>query len=71
MLVDPDTREALRDGPEGPAAVPHFFTTEEAARAVARERGLDEWLIHPVPAIALQRMKSLPHFIDGERRGPA
>lgn len=67
MIIDPETREAYREG-EGPERGPLFFTTRERLEAYARERGIQRYEVYPVPAGVLARMKGKPHWLDGRRR---
>jgi hypothetical protein len=69
MIVDPATREAFRLG-EGPAeSGPLIFTSRERLEAYAQEAGVGEYTVIEVSGMALARMRSKPHWVDGECRG--
>lgn len=68
MIVDPETKEALRRG-EGPQnSGPLFFTSREAADGFAAAEGMSRYEVYEVPSGLLARMKGKPHWVDGKRR---
>lgn len=67
MLVDPDTREALRLG-EGPReSGPVLFTTRERLAEYARQAGIAAYEVIEVPGYVLNRMRGKPHWVDPRR----
>jgi len=67
MIIDPETREAYREG-EGPAASgPLFFTSRELLERYCREESIERYEVYEVPAGILARMKGRPYWLDGRR----
>ena len=68
MIVDPETKEALRrgDGPQNSG--PLFFTSREAVDAFAAAEGMSRYEVYEVPSGVLTRMKGKPHWVDGRRQ---
>ena len=67
MLVDPETREALRLGETEAEQGPAFFTSRELLERYAEAEGLSEYSVHAVPGGILSRMRGRPHWVDGRR----
>jgi hypothetical protein len=64
MVIDPETREALRFG-EGPTGSgPAFFSSEAVLRAYCAAAGLDRYQVHVVPATVLHHMRGKPFWLD-------
>jgi hypothetical protein len=69
MIVDAQSKEALRLGDGPKESGPLFFTSRERLEAYAREKVATPYEVHEVPAGVLGRMKGKPHWVDGKRRG--
>jgi hypothetical protein len=69
MILDPETREAYREGDDPQSSGPVFFTSTELLHAYAREEAIEEYQVYEVPAGVLARMKGKPHWLDGKRQG--
>ncbi len=67
MIIDPESREALRRG-EGAAAGPLFFTSRAALEGYAEAEGIADFEVYEIPFGVLERMKGKPHWVDGKRR---
>ena len=67
MIVDPETKEALRrgDGPQNSG--PLFFTSREAVDAFTAAEGMSRYEVYEVPSGVLTRMRGKPHWVDGKR----
>jgi hypothetical protein len=68
MIIDPETREAIRLGDDAKASGPLFFTSRERLAEWADEEGVEEYEVYEVPGGVLTRMKGKPHWVDGEER---
>jgi hypothetical protein len=69
MILDPETREAYREGDDPQTSGPVFFTSTELLHEYAREEAIEEYQVYEVPAGVLARMKGKPHWLDGKRQG--
>ncbi|HEU4753827.1 MAG TPA: hypothetical protein VFU47_12025 [Armatimonadota bacterium] len=68
MIIDPETREAYREGEGTPESGPLFFSSRERLERYAREEAIERYEVYEVPAGILARMKGKPYWLDGERK---
>jgi len=67
MAVDPETREALRQGDTPKAKGPAFFTSLAALEAYCEAHDLEHPEPYEAPAMVVTRMAGKPFWLDGER----